>query len=98
MSGARQVMQHCLGSANYYRQLNEVGRAKRLCLGLQQKVFLTTSGPNYFFSSYPGQVSVSFVPHHFHSIADISFQGKAMTDFFGSRDVQTKTPSGQIKR
>lgn len=65
--GARQVMQHCLGAANYYRQVNEVGRAKQRCLGLQQKTFLTNTESNNYFSSYPRQVSESESPQPFPS-------------------------------
>ncbi|XP_063862954.1 uncharacterized protein LOC135102114 [Scylla paramamosain] len=45
------VMQHCLGTANYHRQLREVRRAKLTCLGYPQNTFLTTSGHHFYFYS-----------------------------------------------
>ncbi|KAG0729774.1 hypothetical protein GWK47_029649 [Chionoecetes opilio] len=59
------VMQHCLGTANYYRQLSEVAQAKTLCLGYPQKAFLTPSGLNYYFSDRrTKRIVSSFLPSH----------------------------------
>ncbi|MPC28543.1 hypothetical protein E2C01_021752 [Portunus trituberculatus] len=44
-------MQHCLGTANYHRQLREVRGAKLTCLRYPQNTFITTSGHHFYFYS-----------------------------------------------